>query len=386
MKRIAIAAFLLTALGTPAGAYSNGYLYSRTITVAASVVPSTQTNFPMLVSGTYPYLATAANGGQVMNTTALNGQTVPADLIFTSDAAGANLLNWEVASYTVATGQIEAWVQVPALSNGAVIYMWYANASVTTYQSTAAAAWDATFTAVYHMSQNPNGAAPQMLDSTANGLSLTTFAGGSATLSTVACKIGNCLYTASPNQYQIANAASALSSSIDIYPNLPWTMSGWFMFPGFNSYDDPNQPLLFANGPNGNWGIFITSGTNEIQGVADSNTTVTTTNTAPVSSNTWYHLDFTYDGSSTVALYQNGALVGSVSGFVNGTSGSNTLYLNGNQRGAPAYFDEIHASNSLRSAGWIETEFNNQNDPSDFYIIGAAMLTGPGLKMTAVIM
>lgn len=41
-----------------------GYLYQRTVTIDRTKVPNTdQSNFPVLFSGTYSYLATVANGG-----------------------------------------------------------------------------------------------------------------------------------------------------------------------------------------------------------------------------------------------------------------------------------------------------------------------------------
>ena len=32
--------------------------------------------------------------------------------------------------------------------------------------------------------------------------------------------------------------------------------------------------------------------------------------------------------------------------------------------------DEVRVSNASRSAGWILTEYNNQNSPSTFYSVG----------------
>lgn len=74
--------------------WSNGYASRRAVTIDHTKVPNTdQTNFPMLFSGTYPYLATSGNGGGVTNS---NGY----DIIFTSDAAGASLLPFEQESST----------------------------------------------------------------------------------------------------------------------------------------------------------------------------------------------------------------------------------------------------------------------------------------------
>src|SRR5579864_3505140 len=67
-------------------AAGTGYSYSRAITIDHTKVPNTdQSNFPVLISGTYSYLATTGNGGKVMNA---NGY----DIIFTSDAGGLNPL------------------------------------------------------------------------------------------------------------------------------------------------------------------------------------------------------------------------------------------------------------------------------------------------------
>src|SRR3990167_8867533 len=54
-------------------AFGNGFLYSRSITIESDLVPSTQTDFPVLISGTYDGtggtadLRTVGNGGKVEN-------------------------------------------------------------------------------------------------------------------------------------------------------------------------------------------------------------------------------------------------------------------------------------------------------------------------------
>ena len=113
--------------------WPNGYTYQATFTVAAGQVPSALTNFPALISGTFPDFATTANGGKIVNTCTQtvgnNSTAVPCDLIFTSDAAGTSPLSWEFETYSPATGSVNIWVNVPNLSNGTVIYAWYGQAS-----------------------------------------------------------------------------------------------------------------------------------------------------------------------------------------------------------------------------------------------------------------
>ena len=89
------------------------YSHVRAIVIDHTKVPNTdQANFPVLISGTYSYLATSANGGAVQNA---NGY----DIIFTSDYSGANKLDHEMESYNSGTGAIVAWVRIPNLSHTA---------------------------------------------------------------------------------------------------------------------------------------------------------------------------------------------------------------------------------------------------------------------------
>ncbi|HYA64930.1 MAG TPA: DUF2341 domain-containing protein, partial [Candidatus Sulfotelmatobacter sp.] len=128
------------ASATPSSAFIS-YTYWRAITIDHTKVPnSDQVNFPVLISGTYPYLASTANGGNVTNA---NGY----DIVFTSDASGNSPLAYEQESYNAATGAVNFWVRVPALSHTSdtVIYLFYGNSLVTTDQSNASGTWDSNF-------------------------------------------------------------------------------------------------------------------------------------------------------------------------------------------------------------------------------------------------
>src|SRR5205085_7558582 len=117
-------------------------------------------NFPVLISGTYSYLATVSNGGNVQNA---NGY----DVIFTSDCGCATKLNHEVETYNAATGAVNYWVRVPTVSHttDTVIYMCYGNTGITAPQENSAAVWDANFRGVYHLK---DGTTLNMSDSTTN--------------------------------------------------------------------------------------------------------------------------------------------------------------------------------------------------------------------------
>ena len=93
---------------TPATAqsWSNGYSYRNTITIDHTKVPNTdQTDFPVLISGVYSYLATTSNSGLVQNT---NGY----DIVFTLDPGGTTKLDHEIDSYDPVTGTATFWVRM----------------------------------------------------------------------------------------------------------------------------------------------------------------------------------------------------------------------------------------------------------------------------------
>ena len=150
---------------TPSVLFSwpNGYGYRRAITIAHTQVPNTdQLNFPVLISGTYAYLANTANGGCVTNA---NGY----DIVFTSDASGNTPLPYERESYSASSGTVDLWVQVPVVSHTSdtVIYMFYGNSSVTSDQTNHSGTWDSNFKAVWHLA---NGTTLSGADSSANGV------------------------------------------------------------------------------------------------------------------------------------------------------------------------------------------------------------------------
>src|SRR5216684_1564246 len=127
--------------------WSNGYVFRRAITIDHTKVPNTdQTNFPVLISGTYSYLATASNGGDVTSSSGY-------DIVFTSDSAGTTVLPFEQESYSPSTGAVNYWVNVASLSHvtDTVVYIFYGNGSVTTDQSNKAAVWDANYKGVWHL-------------------------------------------------------------------------------------------------------------------------------------------------------------------------------------------------------------------------------------------
>ena len=151
------------------------YSYRRSITIDHTKVSTQdQTSFPVLISGTYSYLKTISNGGDVQS-------AYGDDVIFTSDIDGTTILDHEVESYSSSTGALTAWVRIPTLSSSVdtTIYMFYGNNTITSSQERANAVWDTNFKFVSHMAGN--GTDSVRNDSTSDNNSLYKYWGDPST-------------------------------------------------------------------------------------------------------------------------------------------------------------------------------------------------------------
>lgn len=131
-------------------AFSNGYTYRRTLTVDNTKVNGTGdlTNFPVLVKGTYSYLATVANAGKVEHASGY-------DIRF--ESTGDVKLDHEVVYWSATTGEVVIWVEVPTLDGDAdtSFYMYYGNSSVSSAEENPTGVWDTNYKGVWHMKEDP---------------------------------------------------------------------------------------------------------------------------------------------------------------------------------------------------------------------------------------
>ena len=137
------------------------------------------TDYPLKVG----IVADANVGGRCLST--------GADVRFT--LADGTLLYSEKNDFLITAGAATGnfWVNVPSLPSDAdtVINMYY-GCPTAAAQANPELTWNANYAAVYHCEQDPSGAAPQVLDSTANAKHLTTV-GTMTTGDLVAAKVGS---------------------------------------------------------------------------------------------------------------------------------------------------------------------------------------------------
>ena len=146
------------------------------------------------------------------------------------------------------------------------------------------------------------------------------------------------------------------------------TISGWFYVPSSAGFALRDIAALYSSG-SGTGDQFRITASGTLQ-VSEWGGTIAITGTKAITTNAWHYGVFTYSGTSA-SLYLDGALdtsatvamqAGTASKFYVGSYGSGE-YWNGS-------LDEVRVSNAVRSATWIQTEYNNQASPSTFYSLG----------------
>lgn len=370
---VALTAFSAGVYLFPLSAFAacgSGYSFCRTLTINHLKVPSTQTNFTVLATTTDTTLKVVGSGGNIQNTTTFNGQTVPADMVFSSTADCSTLMSWDFESYVTTTGEIEVWVLVPSLSSSVdtSIYMCYGKSSVSTYQGgSVGAAWNSNYKSIWHL---PNGSTLAAQDATTNG--------NNGTITGAVAGIGQIDGGADVTAAE-SNVTKASATGLPVNTTDHFTVQGWqrstsyvslsqlfgfgFALPTSLGGGGAGRYLLEFNNDYYFWGIN-----------ADWDTAV-----AFDSDSKFHSWAFVWDGT-TLVFYRDGVSAASRSGLPTGMTTADVNIIVGSHHSSgsnPATIvDEARISNIDRSADWITTEYNNQSAVATFMTIGTQQTGG----------
>ena len=329
--------------------YSCSWGYRKNITIYKNSVNGAHTSFPVLINLTTD------------NDLKTSARTDGFDILFTS-SDGTTKLNHEIESYNSGNGALLAWVNVPFVNSSYnnTIYMYYGYPTATDQQNKNGV-WDTNYRGVWHLKQNPAGAAPQMMDSTSYG-NHGTSAGTMTTSDQVAGKIDGSLDFDGSNDLVNCGQDASLNLRSAV------TMEAWINASVYNAQWNDLMSKL-------NYDTYISKG----KLCAYFITNAGTYDACPAGGQTmvvgtWYHVAVIYNAGS-ITTYINGAQDGTASkgATINDNSGSN-FNIGYHDSGNGLYWqgraDEVRISSVARSADWIQTEYNNQNSPSTFYSLG----------------
>ncbi len=132
--------------------------YRKKITIDHTKVSADLMDFPILISRIDSDWKDTGNGGYV-------GQSDGGDFVFTS-SDGTTTLNYEIEKYTNTSGELVAWVKLPAISSisDTDVYIYYGNSSVVDQQNITNV-WDSNYAMVQHLKDTTTSS---ITDSTAN--------------------------------------------------------------------------------------------------------------------------------------------------------------------------------------------------------------------------
>ncbi len=366
---------------TPADAawHDNAWQYRKQLTVDAALVDANQADFSLLV-----HLPSDAE-------LAASARADGFDLLFTDDD-GTTKLDHDIETFVSATGELVAWVRIPALpaTFHKHFYLYYGNSNASDQRNTAGAR-DANYIALWHLNENPANGVTGHQDVTGSAKHATPqgFDGTPNSTTNGAGKISG------------GNTFDGIDDTVEVPDDPAWTLNPasdytWEMWVNPDHFSTAFTQLWGqTNASTRGVGIYAHTTTNSNLGPVTDGISVGwdesgadklgvhSTNKV-LMADTWHHVAVTYDGSlpqsSRATIYVDGMDVTDRSD-INSTgtlSGVDpvSIAIGGNPSDVPSWFDghidEVSVSSVVRATEWIATQYHNQNLPTQFVTVGAA--------------
>ncbi len=325
------------------------------ISINAAQVPSTQTDFPVLVSQTDNRFKTIANSGHVANASGF-------DIRPYSDSGLTSALSYDLERYNATTGEVVMWVKVGSLSSSTTpIYLAYGDASLST-DGTSTATWSNSFLGVYHLADgttlNVNSATGSNNGTNFGAAAAAGMIDGGASFIAVNTDSIGCGSSMNPTAVTISAWAKGTT--------FPGSLNGVVCREGGSSH----STILLVNS-SGKLFCYVSATTNLSYNGTGSHT---------LSTGTWYLLHLSYDSSAGLVGYVNASSDNTVAANGNCVTTATTFTIGADGATAGRYWngsiDEARFSSVARSADWITTEYNNQSAPATFETLGTEVV-GP---------
>jgi hypothetical protein len=333
--------------GTTALCDSGTFSYRRKIVIDHTRVGCTSgtlpdTGFPVLIRMTGQTWLRTAPTGHIEST---HGY----DIIF-READGRTGLYHEIEEYDGTNGDLVAWVRIDNLSKSAntTIYMYYGNACIDSPTENPEQVWDDDYAGVWHLHDD-------FLDSTSNNNNTSNYGTDNATGQMADAQN----FIASQRDYlhvpgllgQPANITLGAWIDLDVADTDGGEIISLGDIVGMRADQDATDGLKAYYYHGSDWNVTAT-------GILYAGTG-------------WHHVVyFMDDTSNSQKIYVDGqerASSTDTESISYSGQGANTLigrHGNGNANmDFDGRIDEVRVSSTVRDVCWIETEFNNQDDP-----------------------
>ncbi len=337
------------------------FAYYSPISINSAQVPSTQTDFPVVVNITDARFKTVGNSGHVQNSSGFDIRP------YTDSTLTTAITGYELERYNATTGEVVMWVKVSSLSSSTTPFVLaYGDSGIST-DGSSNTTWSNSFLSVYHLK---DGTTLSLIDSTSSALNGT----GSGTPTATAGQIDGGMALASASSQFFNTGTFTESAAI--------TMSAWV---NATSFPNAYNAVIMHNVGNVNYVGILVKSTGKLAmliGTSSTDRSYDGTGSHTLSTATWTYLTLTYSTGGGLIGYVNAASDGTHAGgaILVATSQSNTVGKDPVNAGRfwNGKIDEVRVSTVVRAPDWITTEYNNQSAPGTFETLGTEVATGAG--------
>jgi len=322
--------------------------FRKSLTVPASRVSGTLTDFPVFVSLTDTDLRDhASDGGADLHFVAGDGQTA---------------LDHELQAWDRTTGRLDAWVRLPALgTSGAIFYLRY-GAFDDPPGEDPAGVWSNGFVAVWHLEQAPDGANGGVTDSL-----------GDFDATSIGMSAANQVTGAVGRGLLFEGGSDELTFDAPLGGASPHTISAWV---DQETTAQNNALVVIGDGActEARWLHTRFTGGEIATGFYCDDWATTGVD---IQDGGWTLVHWTYTAGAESRLYRDGA---AAAGPFTHAGTQSTQGAVGHIGNAPGTFganmglrgrvDEVRISDVVRPAAWIAAEHANQSAPEGFVVAG----------------
>lgn len=283
------------------------------------------------------------------------------------DADGVTPLDHEIERWDPVAGELVAWVRVPVVNSASntSLSLLYGAADAPN-QSEVRTTWSTDAVAVWHMADEPGGAAPQLDDSTTANLDGIA-AGGLGSSDLVVGLIGDAVrFDGVTDHFRAAvfdlAGRNELTISAWIRPSAGATQTGSV----FAKTSGASTIADLAITPAG-----AVAATLSLDGVP----IVATTADGAVSASTWHHIAAVWDGIDLLVAVDGSIAATAPATGTTDADATMPVTIGARDGGAAAFageIDELRIDGVAHSIGWLAAAVDNHRDPDAFVVAGAA--------------
>ena len=331
---------------------ADDWSYRRAVTIPAGSVTRSLADFPVLVS-----LTDAAMGGQA--------QADGSDLRFTA-ADGTTQLAHELERWDPGTGQLLAWVEVPAVAAGSdTTFYLHWGATDAPDQQDVPGTWSAGFDGVWHLAEDPTGDLPHADDSSPEGRDGVRQGAGSTAASAAVVGDGVAL----------AADSGRLALGTTTATDTPLTMSGWVSADTtaggtvLRAEDAGAVHAALELVADGAGGLAVRAS------LRDGGGTLQTAEGGSLAVGATGHVAATWDGTTLKAWLNGTAVASTVVTSRQVAPGVELAIGAGPDAGAAPLdgtVDEVRLDTVARSGAWLAAQAASQSSPGTFAVVGGA--------------